>query len=1001
MKKFTMLILVISMVFCGFSVISAEEEMEIVIESFADLGPDWTLGSTYQIKEDALLLASNGAGGRGYGTLHYAHAIREFDIRANIQVTVGDPPANWQAGYIGIRIPEKNAIWTHGIWVGFLETAKVNFRVNGTSVAVDIPFTHDKVGRDVRVTDREGLISVYSTADGGKEVLLATAESDGGHVTIKDSSGKVVQVLETSVVDYGYIGFMAHYNPTTIKNVRITTAGTITPAEIHKYVKAPVPNTIPTVGGTKVNEIFGDIENVSWAWEGIAALNARGALSGTAPGVFEPDGVLTREQFIKLVVGGFELMDSGASTTSYSDVKEGEWYYSYVVSAEKAGLLDGIYAGTLGVGEPISRQDMVTVAKRALDKKGATLNFTKNAIAFEDASDISPYAGEAVQALTRAGIVNGVTPTTFEPFSLCTRAMAAKVLCGLLNYVPNQNIVDTMSDTWVGADNLKREMYTNKQVGSPKKDKTVGIFFYIWHENSGITTIYDNSKIMPQGTGENRPWGPKSAMHYCQEPYFGYYRNSDEFVIRKNIQMLADAGVDFIYLDTTNGQLYEQTLVNTLKVMREMQNEGKKVPKFCFTINAYATATIERTYNAFYSKDLYKELWFYWDGKPLILCPPEAMPAHLTDFFTVRRSWAEGPEWGDWFGNGKDKWPWLSVYPQEYGWHDNPAQPEQLVISTAQHPYNNVGKSYHEGAQPDEFRTDEGLFFAEQISRLEDVDPKVVMFTQWNEKIAARGIKGEGTSNQRGNEIIEPGETYFVDALNEEYNRDIEPVRGSYGDNYYYQMANAIRRFKGVRKSPETSENHTIIIGNDFGTWQNVKEVYYDDVYDIPHRDSTAVDNKIKYVETSGRNDIVEAKTAKDSENLYFYVKTRENITSAADSDKMHMVLYLNVDGDYNTGWYGYDYIIGRARKDGYLSVEKCTASGNWQWKVVAKAPYATFGNEKHFSISKADLGITEGTFSVDFKWADNQGETPEIMEFIDKGEAAPNGRFNYRFTAK
>ncbi len=1003
MKKILVLFLCFAMCLGGIVTAEGTETVFEKITNFNDMGDAWTLGGTYHITEEGKAdLAVSEEGKFSFGTLHFDKVPVNFTFETRVKVQRVDE-AIWQSCFMGVRIPTKGGIWDKGIWLGIREDARLCVRINGKNTEVPIPFDYTKE-RLQKIVDDGKTVEVYGTDDGGKEILLATVTPSDTNISIYDGKGKEVAVVDTVVTAYGYVGIMCHYKEGIYSELTLKADSIVDSSELYKIVPALVGyNSVPTVGGTPVNKIFKDIDHVSWAFEGIAALNARGVVSGTEPGVFDPDGTLTKEQYIKLVAGGFELMDSSAET-SFSDVAKGEWYYSYVASAEKAGLLEGIYSGALGVGTPISREDMVTIALRALNKKGVNLRYTKEAHEFADSGSIAPYAKEAVTALYRAGIVNGVTETTFEPEGTATRAAAAKVLCGLLNYIPNTNIRDTMPDTWVGADNLKRDFNNQVQVGKYDDKKVAGLFFYIWHEDSVKQGIYDNMKIKAVSMSEARPWGPKSYMHYCQEPYFGYYSNSDEYVIRKNMQMFTDAGIDFLYLDTTNAVIFPQTLANTLKVMREMQNEGKKVPKFCFTINYNAYSTVEDVYAKVYSKNVYDDLWFYWEGKPLILAPKSAIPEYIEGFFTVRQSWAYGPNFGNWWNdgtNGQDKWPWLARYPQPYGWSKSPTIPEQLVIATAEHVHTNVGKSFHDGAQPDERSTNEGLYFAEQIKRISEIKPQVLMITQWNEKIAARGTIADETQS-RGDEGGAVGETTFIDAYDEEYNRDIEPVKGSYGDNYYYQMVNAVRIHKGTRKAPETAEKHTIAIGEDFGAWQNITEVYYDDVYDIPHRDFKAVGNTgLHYTETSGRNDIIESRVARDDEKVYFYVKTRENITEVSESDKGHMILYINSDGDYSTGWYGYDYMIGRARGGNFLSVEKCTASNNWQWKVVGRAPYKTLGNERHLEVTKADLGLNGDSFVLDFKWGDNQPENLQIMDFIDKGDAAPNGRFNYRYTAK
>jgi hypothetical protein len=36
----------------------------------------------------------------------------------------------------------------------------------------------------------------------------------------------------------------------------------------------------------------------------------------------------------------------------------------------------------------------------------------------------------------------------------------------------------------------------------------------------------------------------------------------------------------------------------------------------------------------------------------------------------------------------------------------------------------------------------------------------------------------------------------FVDEFIQEFSRDIEPMNGGHGDNYYYQLVDYVRRYK-------------------------------------------------------------------------------------------------------------------------------------------------------------------------------------------------------------
>ena len=55
-------------------------------------------------------------------------------------------------------------------------------------------------------------------------------------------------------------------------------------------------------------------------------------------------------------------------------------------------------------------------------------------LTFADSAVIADYAKDAVSALCAMGIVNGVSDTQFDPLGTATRAQAAKVVYGFLQY---------------------------------------------------------------------------------------------------------------------------------------------------------------------------------------------------------------------------------------------------------------------------------------------------------------------------------------------------------------------------------------------------------------------------------------------------------------------------------------------------------------------------------------------------------------------------------------
>ena len=175
---------------------------------------------------------------------------------------------------------------------------------------------------------------------------------------------------------------------------------------------------------------------------------------------------------------------------------------------------------------------------------------------------------------------------------------------------------------------------------------------------------------------------------------------------------------------------------------------------------------------------------------------------------------------------------------------------------------NARGRSFHHGRMdPTPGAVNWGHNVQEQWERALQLDPPFVMVTSWNEWIAGRW----GTPD---------GPPVFVDQLDQQYSRDIEPMQGGHGDNYYLQLIANVRRYKGVPPLPPASPPHTILIEGDFQQWRDVAPEFGDSVGDTLHRDHHGF-GATHYVDSSGRNDLVATKVACDDEHLYFYARTR------------------------------------------------------------------------------------------------------------------------------
>ncbi len=554
------------------------------------------------------------------------------------------------------------------------------------------------------------------------------------------------------------------------------------------------------------------------------------------------------------------------------------------------------------------------------------------------------------------------------------RLLGGVILLALVlsQYVPAQ-AWDTFSDTWVATDALGRALPTTAEVGAPKTNKFVGIFYFLWLEGKG--PVYDISKIL-SANPTNPTWGPVHAFHFWGEPLFGYYRSDDEFVLRKHAQMLTDAGVDVVFLDVTNALTYDSTRDALCRVWTEWRRLGNPTPQIAFLANSQSDRVVNHLYDTFYAKGAFSNLWFHWQGKPLMLASTDGVRPEAQRFFTFRQSWAwtKGHKW---FGDGKDKWPWLDFYPQTPGWHENPDKPEQISVCIAQHPVSNIGRSFHNGKQPPpaEQRPHHGLCFAEQWRRALEVNPPMVFVTGWNEWIAQRFVVSNTGPRPHAmlGKPLQLGDTFFVDQYNIEYSRDAEPMRGGYGDAYYMQLTAHIRRFKGAR-SLSPVRPRPIVIDGRFDDWREVLPEYRDTIGDPVRRNHPGWKGEPLFINNSGRNDIVAAKVSYDASNVYFYVRTKKTLTPSTDPD--WMILLVDTDSNATTGWLGYDYVF-RA-------------------SVPGPAKFAAQGNEMEVSVPRSALRPDGHVTKLAFKWIDNIAVGCDVSEFTLNGDAAPNDRFNY-----
>lgn len=551
---------------------------------------------------------------------------------------------------------------------------------------------------------------------------------------------------------------------------------------------------------------------------------------------------------------------------------------------------------------------------------------------------------------------------------------------------------DLYSDTWVATDALGRSVAMAPR--PPQRAKTVAIMYYV-NKPANMGGPIDITKAL--ASNPDAPALGNGGFTWWGEPLWGYYQSHDPWVVRHDLTMLANAGVDTLFFDTTNANVYPETVRAIADAAFEMRKNGDRAPQFAFVTNHRSAERVQQIYDEFYKNPKYQPLWFKWNGKPIIFGKIDDKSVILSDevknFFTWRYSWA--------WDAGPNKWQWIDKYPQDAGL--SPAgKIEQIPVAGASHPSIMVGRSFHDGKQPslDQYSltpdSARGLFFAEQWKQALKIDPPLLWLTQWNEWTAVPGTTGNGNGLSVGKAKLRPGSFHYIDVYNGEFTRDLAPDQSGSGDNYYLQMVDGIRKFKGARPTPLENAFHTIDIAGSWAQWDAIANEYRDNIGDTTERDHEGQGTNY-YVNKSGRNDIVRAKATCDAQNLYFYVQTRAPITTPRAYNWMQLL--INADADTKTGWEGYDAVVNGNVK--FIDKTKDPAPEMRRLFDNKLLPIAqkVEGNQMMLAVPRVKLGLTDPKHVMfDFHWVDNAQVGGDIKTFWVDGDSAPNGRFNYRY---
>ena len=214
-----------------------------------------------------------------------------------------------------------------------------------------------------------------------------------------------------------------------LTKLKVTGAGTTTNDVSVETTPEAIRYAMALMRGLEVPQ-FTDVPEGAWYHDYVYDLVYRGVVNGMTATTYEPEGKLTRAQFVKLLacsLADAETLKTYEGKHPFKD-SEGHWAEAYIAWAKDKGIVEGVSATEFDPEAPITREQMATIFGRYALKQGIELpKDAAPAESFPDADKISEYAREFVELMRIAGILNGYEDGTFRPQGNATRAEAAKL----------------------------------------------------------------------------------------------------------------------------------------------------------------------------------------------------------------------------------------------------------------------------------------------------------------------------------------------------------------------------------------------------------------------------------------------------------------------------------------------------------------------------------------------------------------------------------------------
>lgn len=172
---------------------------------------------------------------------------------------------------------------------------------------------------------------------------------------------------------------------------------------------------------------YKDIAQYQWAYDSIYTLQGFGAFEDAPNGLFDPQYVITRGQFARMVVKSFNIPYQNPDILPPADITPYHIYYKDIITAVRTGILHPDENGNVYPNKAVTRREILLMLNSALGYMGLSLNPYETDILdrFSDHSMVAPEEANIIASFVGDSIITGKSGQQLSLNTYATKVEAA------------------------------------------------------------------------------------------------------------------------------------------------------------------------------------------------------------------------------------------------------------------------------------------------------------------------------------------------------------------------------------------------------------------------------------------------------------------------------------------------------------------------------------------------------------------------------------------------